>query len=635
VRLFGVSLVMLSLVGCAAQETYVRVKNVKVVGAKGVKEKNVIEGLATHDPTGFIWKDYAEYDEVSVAKDRDRIESFYQHEGYFSAHVTKVDVKKLSEKDVEVTFTVDEGEPSRIEAIDLEGMPPKPPEAQADAPLDELILVKKGEIYKQADYLATKDNLKGYVVRQGYAYGDVDGTIEVDRDKHQAVVRLKVDPGPLTKFGPTKVVGLKRLPESAIRNRIDWEEGERYDPRKVERTKGRLYQLGFLSSVRIDVPKEGKPEVAEMTIRAREGLRHELTLGGGGALDNNNYIVRPRFGYAIKGIWDPLITLSFDARPGFIIAGQGKSGQFAGEVSTTLTRDDFLFPRLKGTTSIVAEAIELETYAARGLRGKLGVERPFFGDKVQLGFGYQFRLINFTDVSALISPDQRDLVGLPQAPDVQSFKLNYKLGYFDQLIVADFRDNPLNTRNGAYFELRLEESGLYSGSGFTYVKATPEARGFWAPWSFLGFAAKLRYGTSTTDKLPITQRFFSGGANDHRGFTYRRLSPMSDGADDSGHRVPIGGNTLLETSFETRLDLFELLGNWVGLVAFVDGGDVTLTTAELDIGNLHWAAGLGLRYNTLVGPIRFDVGYRLNRFGEGEPDPGKRFAFHLSLGQAF
>jgi outer membrane translocation and assembly module TamA len=70
-------------------------------------------------------------------------------------------------------------------------------------------------------------------------------------------------------------------------------------------------------------------------------------------------------------------------------------------------------------------------------------------------------------------------------------------------------------------------------------------------------------------------------------------------------------------------------------VPFLDGADVTLTPGQLDLGDLHWAAGLGLRYDTLVGPIRFDVGYRLNRFGAEEPDPGDRLAFHLSMGQAF
>jgi translocation and assembly module TamA len=304
-------------------------------------------------------------------------------------------------------------------------------------------------------------------------------------------------------------------------------------------------------------------------------------------------------------------------------------------VSTTLARDDLVFPRLKGTASVVAEVIELETYTSRGLRGKIGGERPFFGDHVQLAIGTQLRLLNFTSVADIITVEDRDRVGLPQAPDLGSFKVNYNLGYFDQLLAVDFRDNPINTRNGAYFELRAEEAGVFSGSGFSYLKLMPEARAYYSPWSFLVFAAKLRYGTSLGENLPITQRFFSGGGNDHRGFSYRRLAPMSSGADANGNRVPIGGNTLLETSVEARLDLFRLLGNWLGLVVFADGGDVTQTRSQLDVTYLHWAAGAGLRYNTLVGPIRFDAGYRLNRFGEGEPDPGKRFAFHLSLGQAF
>jgi outer membrane translocation and assembly module TamA len=144
----------------------------------------------------------------------------------------------------------------------------------------------------------------------------------------------------------------------------------------------------------------------------------------------------------------------------------------------------------------------------------------------------------------------------------------------------------------------------------------------------------VRYGIAAGD-LPITQRFFSGGANDHRGFTYRRLAPMSFGTDLNGRRMPIGGDAMFETSLETRIDLFRLFGNWVGLVPFLDGGDVTNLPIQPDVTYLHWAAGLGLRYRTVVGPIRFDVGYRLNRYGEAEPDPGARFAFHLSMGQAF
>jgi outer membrane translocation and assembly module TamA len=51
--------------------------------------------------------------------------------------------------------------------------------------------------------------------------------------------------------------------------------------------------------------------------------------------------------------------------------------------------------------------------------------------------------------------------------------------------------------------------------------------------------------------------------------------------------------------------------------------------------HLHWAAGLGLRLLTIVGAVRADLGFRLNRTGAQEPEPGGQYAFHLSLGEAY
>ena len=73
----------------------------------------------------------------------------------------------------------------------------------------------------------------------------------------------------------------------------------------------------------------------------------------------------------------------------------------------------------------------------------------------------------------------------------------------------------------------------------------------------------------------------------------------------------------------------------IGTVIFLDGGDVTQEVGDVDLTNLHWAIGAGLRLLTIVGPVRADVGYRLNRHGEMDPSPGSRFAFHFSIGEAF
>src|SRR5262249_29930055 len=101
-----------------------------------------------------------------------------------------------------------------------------------------------------------------------------------------------------------------------------------------------------------------------------------------------------------------------------------------------------------------------------------------------------------------------------------------------------------------------------------------------------------------------------------------------------------GGSEMFLGSFETRLDLFRLWKQWLGIAVFMDCGDVT-APGDLDFGNLNYAVGAGLRYNTIVGPIRVDLGHPLNRLhspgpdGLANPDPGDHFAFHLSIGEAF
>lgn len=103
--------------------------------------------------------------------------------------------------------------------------------------------------------------------------------------------------------------------------------------------------------------------------------------------------------------------------------------------------------------------------------------------------------------------------------------------------------------------------------------------------------------------------------------------------DGTTRYVPYGGAALLETGIEARIPLTSWRKIGIGTVVFFDGGDVTNKFAELSPTNLHWAAGVGLRALTIVGPVRVDLGYRLNRLEDA--DPGTRFAFHLSLGEAF
>ncbi|MEM6731589.1 MAG: BamA/TamA family outer membrane protein, partial [Myxococcota bacterium] len=156
---------------------------------------------------------------------------------------------------------------------------------------------------------------------------------------------------------------------------------------------------------------------------------------------------------------------------------------------------------------------------------------------------------------------------------------------------------------------------------------------------------RLRGASNVGERpLPLPLRVFGGGASGHRGFGRRELSPGlfvaeadvgPDGDDDDAGYFPVGGESLVLATAEVRFDLFQLFDRWGGLVVFTDVGDVALSPRGLDVSQPHVASGLGLRVGTPVGAIRFDLGYRLNRLGAGEPAPNDRWVPHLGIGEAF
>ncbi|HEX3758017.1 MAG TPA: BamA/TamA family outer membrane protein, partial [Kofleriaceae bacterium] len=220
-----------------------------------------------------------------------------------------------------------------------------------------------------------------------------------------------------------------------------------------------------------------------------------------------------------------------------------------------------------------------------------------------------------------------------------------RLGVYEQALAVDLRDQPLEPRLGAYGELHTTEGTSLAGGAFNYFEAIGDVRGFVPLPARIVLAGRARFGGIWGD-IPVTERLFSGGAISQRGFSERRLAPFVHGTtfDAQGNQtgtsyVPYGGGGLFETSVEARVPVTTFRTMPVGFVTFLDGGDVTETPGELDLGHLNWAVGGGLRLVTAIGPVRFDVGYRLNRtkptLDNRNPDPGQSIAYHLTIGEAF
>lgn len=603
-----------------------RVEDVKVVGNRDVPADDITEGLAMRGPEGIFRRTYVRLDRLAMEQDLSRIESYYHRRGFYSAKVVGTRVQKAPEG-VVVFFKVEEGKPTRVVEIDIDGLPADLARKKSISSHEDEISV--GGVFRYDRYDEFKDWFRAWLAHKGYPHAIVDGEVAVDRDVKTAAVRIKVDIGPKARFGKTDIKGLRSLPESAVRNRIAFHEGEPFDPAKLELTQGRLYQLGLLSAVRVDYEKEGRPEVTDIHITVTEAKPHELRLGGGVAVeggfdpDSIRVEIRGRTDYILRGVPDSLSTLRFDFRPAwqFLIA-EHRNGP-AGEANVTLDRADLFAPRLAGQVMVGYHQHELDIYAARGPVARLGLGRPFLNERLTVGAGWRFKQMNFFEVSPAIDDATKERIGLVEP---------YRLGFFEEQVVYDWRDHPLDPRRGFYAEVTAANGGRSTGGTDDVARATGDVRGYVPLGRRVVIAARALYGRALTSGLPITERFYDGGASGHRGFSFRQLSPIVSNED--GDVAEIGGEERFLGSGELRVDVATFKSYPVGVVGFADAGDVVTDVGDLRLGNLHWAGGLGLRYDPIIA-LRFDVGYRLNRYGPGEPSQGNRFAFHFSIGQAF
>jgi outer membrane protein insertion porin family len=211
----------------------------------------------------------------------------------------------------------------------------------------------------------------------------------------------------------------------------------------------------------------------------------------------------------------------------------------------------------------------------------------------------------------------------------------------------DGRDFVLNPRTGIYRILRLQVAGGVLGGKNDFYTASASWQ-WYDPvvrWAVLAVRARFGYGAGygRSPSVPFENRYFLGGGNSVRGYNENVLGPRA--MDSQGRETVVGGEFLLLGNIEVRHSI-PLLSRWnFSGAVFIDGGNVWDSTssvklkdfrisadaAAVTVDDFRYSAGLGLRYNTPVGPIRLDYGIPIKRDTYND-DSGR---FHLTLGQIF
>lgn len=613
---------------------------------------------------------------------------------------------QTQENKIALTVSVDEGKPVLIRAVVMEGADKLDfaLRKELEKALKELEIDSR---FDEADYDLVRAQLTRRLRDEGYAQAVVDGRVEVDPVAKSASIRFIVQSGPVMELGDVCVEGHGKLPAKLILQASDLRPGRPFSETDIEDARTRVYQLRVLSEVEIVAgtvdPKTGASRFGDET-RQGEWLAWKNGEAGVASEDDGNTervcrlakskSKRPRVPIEIRV--KPGKLYRFGVGAGFQIgvedgqrainaANQWDVHVFAyGEVQNFLgglrrlrieerpkliflapfplttdrdgpARDDIKFGNnlsLLLEWPAFLEARTMLRLVASWDRGPDPYGGRFIRDDFNFGLGPSRGFLkNRLNTSLMVFVNPYIPRSTFSKKDDQAILKNerYDLLFLQQVLEWDTRDDKASARSGTYARLELQET--LPPSSWGYVRITPEVRQY-VPLPYgLVLAGRVGIGwlkiydtEAKTEELrrlgPRPYRLRGGGPYSVRGIQAGALG-MRNGDVDF---FP-GGTRSWIASLELRIPL----GDSFGIATFMDVGDVDGgkdgQRARFRFDHPNTTLGAGLRYKTLVGPIRLDVGFLVPGL-QGKrrdtdlvryDDPLFRFhgAVHLTIGEAF
>jgi len=613
-------------------EEHPTITGMDIEGTHAVSEGDLRAALVTQDSGRklFIVPEPQSFDIDAFANDKRRVVLFYRARGYYQAKVVSADVVPDGRGRVRIKIRIDEGPPTHVTRIDIPGIDDAP---EAKARLQRLPL-KIGDVFTDAGFDATRGAILAALTSTGWANAEVMQRAQVDPELNEAHVTYTVTAGPRYRFGDVYVSGAATIPRGRIREEVEREvkPGQVFDSTALPRAQGHVFDLGVFGGVRVtpSLPAADEPKkVVPVVVNVREAPFRTVRAGPSFTLEAIRWEADAIAGWQHRNWLGGLRKLSLDAKVGYAWLPNFLNPTERGPVG--LLSADFTQPGI--ATHYVDLNVRLEV--------ERGVEQgyTYWAQRLRLGTPIRpSRLFTFVpsinlelyELGTAVSTSAVNPAGLNE----QALALVTCPGqdpslclvsYFEQRFAFDLRDDPLNTRKGLFLSLSVQEGFSIKGNGVAYLRLLPEARGFLSLPAGVVLAGRARVGfLSASADVPIVARFTSGGANFMRGYYTRQRSPVYAYCPSTGtgqcppntyQYTPIGGGGLIDGSVELRFPVSGELGG----ATFLDFGNVMVNAADtLNIANLQYAVGAGIRYKTAFGPIRLDLAGRLP-IPDGQP----------------
>jgi len=575
------------------------------------------EGLLTRPRRWFaLWQEHPPFDPYTFRTDLNRIRAIYRSRGFYHAVVTS-DVEVPTTGDlVNVTVSIEEGAPVRVTDVDLdiEGTTITPEDERrlrSDLPLE------TGDVFEEARYERGRSVLRDWFRQRSYARVVVEKSARVDVRDDTATVRYRVDSGPPCVFGPVTISGLDQVDAGVVRREVAFREGEPFRQSLLDRTRKNLDALRLFRSVRL-VEDDSREEAVGIDIALAEAERREVKLGVGYETEEG---IRGTAGWRDFNFFGGARQLGISLR----------ISQLRRTIAADLLQPHFPTQTSRVRLVFLQQQIEETTYTLNETSVLPRLEWEITPNVTTYAFyRASLNLLPRSDIRTSVR------LALPQADPSRSVLSGLGFG-----VDLNATDDLVNPSRGGIARFSVEPVGMALGGDIDLVRVIGEGR-LYVPLPYrFDVAGRTRLGsqdpTNGSAQIPLFERFYAGGIGSVRGYARRRVGPLASqllplsvcnahGKNFVDCDQPVGGKSLVEMSAELRHPVTDT----IDVIGFLDAGQVSLRSWDFPLDNLQYGIGVGARYRTVIGPVRVDLGFPLDRRGNDAT-----WQVYLAVGDTF
>ncbi|PIE34224.1 outer membrane protein assembly factor BamA [candidate division KSB3 bacterium] len=581
-----------------------KVRGISFEGNTAFPAKELEDRMATREK-GFLSfiTGTGKYEEATFQTDLERLKFFYADNGYLDAAVTGYDLDfRENSSDLFIKISLEEGDLYTIDTVAIEGN-----KAFSTEVLEDAVKVSSGDPFSRSnirkDILAISEVYaeKGYVApisenTEGKLL--IDPKIQIDAEQRQVNLTYAIREGVPHDLGRVTISGNEVTRDKVIRRELRIQEGDLFNSALLERSQQDVFNLGLFDEANFNLKDGLDPNTIDLEIAVVERSTGSFNFGGGwSSLDS--FVFSGGFSYANL----------------FGLAHQINLSATLGSSSQTFNLN-YTMPRFMDSHYLVGiDAYKTEreytSYDSSSVGGGLRLGRKVF-ERIFATLKYEYREVDIKNVSENASTIIKESEGLSKTSSAWL------------RVSRSTINNVLLPTKGSRTRVTGEFAGGFLQGENDFYKLEFDNNTYFPIYKDFAFRFKTKLGYITeygrSDEVPISERYFAGGADTIRGYEERSVGPKDENGEE------IGGNTLALMSGEFIIPVQKQLR----LVAFFDMGDVYGADENIDISTFRKSVGLGVRFFSPLGLIRLDWGYKLDRESGEDYDE-----FHFGVGALF